>query len=60
MFTKQKISNTWSSGLPPQYSGLGMKDIFNVTLAREMSVLGMGSNKPLDLTNRGLNLSKKK
>ena len=46
--------------MPPQYSGLGMKDILNVTLAREMSVLGMGSNKPLDLTNRGLNLSKKK
>ena len=47
------------SSLGPQYSGLNMKDILTVTLAREMAVLGMDSNKPLDLTHRGMNLSKK-
>ena len=37
-----------------------MGDVLNVTLAQEMSKVGMGSYKPIDLTQRGLNLSTKK
>ena len=55
-WSSQSRGSCWG----PAYSGLGMRDIFKVTLAKEMSVLGMGNNKPLDLTKRGLNLTKTK
>ena len=59
-------SNSWSVGksssshLPPKFGGMNMGDVLNVTLAQEMSKVGMGSYKPIDLTQRGLNLSTKK
>merc|ERR1712098_228633 len=34
----------------PKFGGLPLKEVFKATLAQEMSILGMTSNKPIDLT----------
>jgi hypothetical protein len=38
--------------MPHKFSGMGMKDVFNVTLAQEMDTLGMGTCKPVDMSVR--------
>ena len=37
-----------------------MGDVLKVTIAQEMSKVGIGSYKAIDLTQKGLNLSTKK
>ena len=44
----------------PKFGGMGMNDVFKVTLAQEMSSLGMSSQKPMDLSQKGMNLSRKR
>ena len=44
----------------PKFGGMGMKDVFNVTLAQEMSSCGMSAHRPMDLSQKGLNLSRKR
>jgi hypothetical protein len=52
--------NSSSSPLPHKFSGMGMRDVLNVTLAQEMSSLGMGRYSPVDMTMKELNLTKHK
>lgn len=40
-----------------KFGGLPLKEVFNATLAQEMSILGMTSQRPIDLSKRGLDLS---
>ena len=42
--------NTSNSPMSHKFSGMGLRDVLNVTLAQEMQSLGMGSNKPLDMS----------
>ena len=44
----------------PKFGGMGMNDVFKVTLAQEMFSLGMSSQKPMDLSQKGMNLSRKR
>jgi hypothetical protein len=52
--------NNSKSPMPHKFSGMGMRDVLNVTLAQEMSSLGMGRYSPVDMTMKGLNLTKHK
>ena len=45
--------NSSNSPMSHKFSGMGMRDVLNVTLAQEMAGLGMGSCKPLDMRDRG-------
>ena len=58
--TNSWLSKPSSSHLPPKFGGLNMGDVLKVTIAQEMSKVGMGSYKAIDLTQKGLNLSTKK
>ena len=42
--------NTSNSPMSHKFSGMGLKDVLNVTLAQEMQSLGMGTSKPLDMS----------
>merc|ERR1739838_890892 len=41
--------NSSNSPMAHKFSGMGLRDVFNVTLAQEMSSLGMANYAPLDL-----------
>ena len=61
-YKNEKVWNKPSpmSGMKgPKFGGMGMRDVFKVTLAQEMSTVGMSSHKPMDLSQKGLNLSKR-
>ena len=43
----------------PRFSGMNLGDVMKVTVMKEMSALKMSNNKPLDLSDKPLNMSKK-
>ena len=58
-FSYRNANTGISTDISPQFSGMNLGDVMKVTVMQEMEKLNMIRNKPLDLSHRPMDLSKR-